>query len=460
MTGTGGVPLDWSKPYLLRAGWLYDPVAREVVANAWLVIEKGNVAQRGLGESADIGLPVFDLSRHLVTPGLIDSHCHLMLPGDGLAPESYIGATDATFFAAVATANLLKAATCGVTAVCDLGSPTTLLLDLKAHLEQPTRAVTAQGASPRDLIEQQRLGIHYQAASAFVSSLRAPLPRVLAAGAPITPTAGHMDYFGGTADTPDQMLRVARRQRASGAEILKVVGNGGGTRYSRPWVPYYGAAELEPLVQEAHAYGQVATIHANHVSAIEAAIESGFDGIEHCSFMVGPGSTVVDLRLVQLMAERGVWVTPTFLPQHRTIELALSGEHASSLPGAKWLDERVRYHEAAVDVAASLWRAGVPLLVGTDAGWRAAGFDSFLVAMELLGKAGLSFEELLYASTLGVARARGVAGRMGSLAIGSAADLAAFAWDRPYPPNEVPKAAEWSLVGGRPIYRSRTAPAP
>ena len=142
---------------LVRSGWLYDPVRRSLIRHGWLVINGSRVERRGEGHEAPPDLPTLDFTRSLVTPGLVDAHCHLTLPSDGTSPEDTVPFLSPAFFAAVAVSQLYNAASNGVTTVCDVGSPGEHLLRLRDHLAHPT--TLPHPGAPRDRVEQRCAGI-------------------------------------------------------------------------------------------------------------------------------------------------------------------------------------------------------------------------------------------------------------------------------------------------------------
>ena len=70
-------------------------------------------------------------------------------------------------------------------------------------------------------------------------------PRILASGPPITISGGHMHYLGGEADTADEVRRIARSHWRMGADVFKMVLNGGGTPRTHPWIPAYSQPEID-----------------------------------------------------------------------------------------------------------------------------------------------------------------------------------------------------------------------
>jgi imidazolonepropionase-like amidohydrolase len=66
-----------------------------------------------------------------------------------------------------------------------------------------------------------------------------PGPRLQLAGRAITHTAGHIHWAGGVADTADEIRRNVRVLVAEGADVIKLVASGGGTKGCIPYLAAY-----------------------------------------------------------------------------------------------------------------------------------------------------------------------------------------------------------------------------
>src|SRR5262249_51014941 len=97
----------------IRAGRLFDPKSGTNLTNQIVIINGDRITDVGANVRIPQGMPVIDLSRATVLPGLIDHHLHLMQeqqPNDGRA--SYLGLHYA-----------LKNLNAGFTTLVDMGSP-------------------------------------------------------------------------------------------------------------------------------------------------------------------------------------------------------------------------------------------------------------------------------------------------------------------------------------------------
>jgi imidazolonepropionase-like amidohydrolase len=230
------------------------------------------------------------------------------------------------------------------------------------------------------------------------------LPRVVTGGRFLAPPG---TYFPGLArEVADEDLPAAAEDeaRASGA-WAKVIGDWVG-RDGR-MQPNYRTATLAEAARRVHAAGARIAIHAITPEAIEAAIEAGFDSIEH-------GQGLRDDHIAA-MAARGIALVPTLtiLPALPAVVAELGLAPAGR---AAMLSAVARHPEMARRAAA----AGVLVLAGTDAGMGPHG----MVREEIryLLDAGMPPETALAAGSWAARRFLGLPG----IEEGGPADLVAY----------------------------------
>lgn len=248
---------------------------------------------------------------------------------------------------------------------------------------------------------------------------------------------------------------------------------------ARAWVNRYadlGYAQIKvysslkpelvpPIIAEAHRRGLRVSGHIPNGMTAEECVRLGFDELQHANFLflnfwktevpetrtparfhaIGERAAGLDLQsapvrdFVRLLAERGVEVDPT-LATFETLFLSRPGE--ASPGNAKIIDRlppqvrRVmstggmaapagmeqRYrdgYQAMVRMVGELYRAGVPLLAGTD---DLAGF-SLHRELELYAEAGLPPAAILKIATLEAARVAKRDAELGTIAPGKLADF-------------------------------------
>jgi len=195
----------------------------------------------------------FDLRNLTVLPGWIDSHAHITwIFGPDGKNAGMNGTTQEAAYASAANAWLTLMA--GFTTVQSPGS----LNDI------PLRDAIAKGSLPG--------------------------PRILTSAEPLM---GRGEQTG----TPDEIRAFVRKQKAAGADLIKIFASGGMTR----GIMTLSQEQLKAACDEANKQGLRTIVHA-YRDAVHAAIVAGCTEIEH-----GLGATDEDLKL---MAEKGIYFDP------------------------------------------------------------------------------------------------------------------------------------------------------
>jgi imidazolonepropionase-like amidohydrolase len=274
---------------VLRAARLYDGKADAVVSPGVVVIADGRIVGTGPGAKAPAGAKVVDLGDATLLPGLMDAHTHLSFESsldwkqdqlDSLKKPIPEQAIDATEYAR-------RTLMAGFTTVRDLGSS--------------------------DLID---VGLRNA-----INAGKVPGPRMLVAVYAIGSRGGHCDPTGGfrpellkepgpeqgVANGPDQIRAAVRFDAKHGADVIKTCATGGVlSEADKVDSPQLTQAELDALVDEAHALGRKTAAHAHGAEGAKRAIRAGIDSIEHGSFL--------DDEAFDLMRKKGTFFVPTPLP--------------------------------------------------------------------------------------------------------------------------------------------------
>jgi imidazolonepropionase-like amidohydrolase len=385
---------DAAPDTVLTAAALWDGTDRAPIEDGAVVIRGGRVVACGpRAELPASAAAVVDFGDATILPGLIDTHVHLIWPGDGTANDVFTtAATDAELLL-TAVRNAQRALLAGVTTVRDLGSRGRVVLDLRDAIAQGT-----------------------------ISG-----PRIVAAGAPITITGGHMHYLGGEADTAADVRRVARTLWKRGVDVFKVVGEGGGTPRTHSWIPTYTTDELAAAVAEARSHETQVTVHANTIEAVRRAVEAGVDGVEHASLYRTRDEVGFDEALVDRMAEQGTFIGHTLTGPYRSIERARAGWATLDEAERSYWDTRQRTWEARVGNYGRMLQAGVRLVASTDAGWSLVPFGEYALTLELIVRAGATPRQALIGATRLAAQAVGLGDEIGTLEPAKAADVSIVA---------------------------------
>jgi imidazolonepropionase-like amidohydrolase len=207
------------------------------------------------------------------------------------------------------------------------------------------------------------------------------------------------------ADDAESVGRCVDENLAAGVDWIKLFSSGRvfGPR-AEVLQPFYGFPQLSSAASRAHAAGKRMSSHCFGGEAADACIEAGVDIIDH-------GWLLSDGQLGE-MARRGMWLCPT-------IGVLTHPEGVlGHLPHGPGRDEARRRIDEVCEVIRGAIRAGVPLLTGTDAMHGGLAYE--LTTLQGLGA---SPKCLLSAATGNAARALGLAGDIGTIREGSAADL-------------------------------------
>ena len=201
----------------------------------------------------------------------------------------------------------------------------------------------------RDLGDRGFLGVRIKEMTSADPLLGAD---VVPAGPPLTSPQGHCWSLGGVVE--ESGIRAAVREHArSGADVIKVMVTGGEmTPGTDPTTCQFSLAALEAAADEAHRQGLMITGHAHGAAGILAAVEAGFDGIEHASFATPDGPTA-DPAVIEQLAASNITVT------------VLAGLKAGTVipePVARHIEmsQHVRSHTAAFPTVPDLPSGAVP----------------------------------------------------------------------------------------------------
>jgi len=365
---------------LLRNGAIVDVRTGRAIVDGAILVAGERIAAVGrsaeFGERPD-GATLVELGGAIIVPGFVDPHVHVAFASE---PDALERVSPNGWDVAARNARTLLES--GVTTVADCGGPGELTLRLKQAID------------------------HGEVAG----------PRLLVSLNPITTRSGHCNFFGALADDADSARSVARALIARGADFIKVMASGGGTRGATPATePQFSQASLEAIVDEAHTAGLYVAAHARAPIAIRRAVLAGVDRIEHMTFETDSG-VAYDLEIVREMVARDTWADPTLPAGVR----ALDSEHVG-LERRTELRQQFAWRYPNYRLLAG---AGVRLLCGTDAGTPLVTFDDFALGPELLSRVvGYSPAEALTSATLWGAQALGLDDSRGSLEPGKLADL-------------------------------------
>ena len=320
----------------VRCGKLIDGLRDRALENAVVVITRGRVSYAGAAKAAPVTGPVLDLPGYTCLPGLIDMHDHIAdRPNDTHDLKVYFTRSAAEQErVARENANITLAA--GFTTVRSPGA-------YIAWAENDLRDRVNRGevAGPR-----------IQAAGIYLT-----IPG--GGGDMLVPGVAEKDIPArvrmGVARGPEQFAEKARLAVAHGVDFIKVIASGAVLAYGGvPGAPEMTPEELRAVVDVAHAAGIKVAAHAHGAQSIKDAIEAGADTIEHAS--------LADDEAIAMAAKHKVALS---MDIYNGDYIATEGRQQG------WPEEFLRKNdettEAQRQVFTKAWKAGAPIVYGTDA---------------------------------------------------------------------------------------------
>ena len=388
----------------IRAAQLVDGISTTAKTDQAILVTNGRIDTVGHQEEVAKQTPpdtqVIDLGDASITPGLIDGHTHLSLAGDGRNYVQMFSETD-EMMVLTGAMNLQRHLAAGITTIREHGARNKVGFTLKEGLER-----------------------------GYI-----PGPRALVSGRPITCTGGHFHMCNETADGEAEMRRSVRRLVHEGADYIKIMASGGGTVGTIPGRASYTVAELHAAVHEAHHFHRLTVAHCRAKESMVRAVEAGIDLMEHAEFLDPDGELRFDPKIAEMMAESGIWISPTlqaWTGYPRIVELrAKRGSDTISNDEITELQQLETRAETRLDVMRRMLDYDLRdrIVPGTDSGVANLAFGHLDYDLQLLVQVGFTPAEALISATRISAEAIGMAGEIGTIAPGKIADLVAFDGD-------------------------------
>ena len=382
---------------VLYCAGLVDGTGRPPLREAALRIADGRVKAVGpvgaLRTQPGEDVVEHDFRPHFIAPGLIDEHTHLGLAGDGRSYEEMDEDPDELMILA-GVQNLRRHLAAGVTTLRDNG------------------ARNMVGFMLREGVRRGYL----------------PAPRMLVCGRPITCTGGHFHWCNEVADGEAEIRKAVRRLVHEGADHIKVMASGGGTRGTIPGRASYSTEELRAAADEAHQLGRLTVVHCRATESMVRAIEAGLDLMEHAEFLDPDGEMRYDAAIAERMREAGMYVSPTLqaagyptvlaLQAKREAEGLTRGEESRLAAAERRVATRVEHFGRMLE-AGLLPR----MVAGSDSGCGNLAFGHLDYDLTLMQRGGMSAMQVLESATRVTAEAIGFGDEIGTLEPGKLADL-------------------------------------
>ncbi|KAJ5980649.1 hypothetical protein N7481_007947 [Penicillium waksmanii] len=282
----------WARPavrgYLFLNANIVDVQEGNILENASLITREGKI-QSVSSSSPESPLPpdltVIDCEGRFLCPGLFDAHVHLCaVPGYKDLSKAFGNSDHSSLLRQpFVAAQMLHR---GFTSVRDCGGAQ---LPLKEAID--------------DVFPGPRLFISGHALSQFGGhgDLRGPHDQAECCGG-----LHSNNHLGRLCNGVPECMAAVREEIRCGADFIKIMGSGGvASPTDKLEHLQFTNAELQAMVECADNAGTFVTAHAYTVKAIRHCIDNGVKGIEHGNF--------VDPATAKLMAEKGVYLTPTLI---------------------------------------------------------------------------------------------------------------------------------------------------
>ncbi|MFD2167426.1 amidohydrolase family protein [Thalassotalea euphylliae] len=316
---------------LIHAAGYVDVASGKLVKNVSVLIDDNVITKVGEQGSIKAGTDtrVINLKDKTLLPGFMDMHVHLTSD----AEDNFLAAKGNSVprQTVKAVKNAKKTLMAGFTTVRNLGAAGYSVIGVRDG----------------------------------INAGEVPGPRIWAAGHSVSITGGHCDdnfsapekksKSGGVADGPWAVRAKVRENIKYGANTIKVCATGGVfSKGTKVGIQQLTEEEMRAAVQEAHMRGLIVAAHAHGTSGIKAAIRSGVDSIEHCSFM--------DEEAIELALKHGTYLSCDIY----NTEYTLAFGEANGVPEANILKEKM-VSKAQRDSFKRATKAGAKMVFGSDA---------------------------------------------------------------------------------------------
>src|SRR5215475_7601361 len=387
-----------AKAYVLKAARMFDGRNNSITSPGLVIISDGKIAGVGANAAFPVGAETIDLGDATLLPGFIDAHTHITMQYREDYAKAALDGLQKPIpqMALEASVNARITLMAGFTTVRDVGS--------SFYLDAGLRNAINNGTVPG--------------------------PRMLVAVHAIGATGGHCDETGfregaigqetgpevGVVNGADEARRAVRLAHKYGATVIKTCATGGVLSLADAVdTPQLTQAELDALVDEAHALRLKTAAHAHGAEGAKRAIRAGIDSIEHGSFL--------DDEALSLMKQKGTYYVPTLMAVQGLTEQIQKGV---AIPPAI----RPKAEAAIAAIHQTFGQAlamGVKIGLGTDAAVYPHGrnAEEFHQMVDL----GMKPIEALKAGTSADADLLGLADKIGTLESGKLADVVAVPGD-------------------------------
>jgi len=373
----------------IQCGKLLDVVNKKTLSKQNILVRNGVIEAIGANVKAPEHAEQIDLSSQTCMPGLMDMHVHI-----------FIDSTKANLDVQGLVSSSADQTLMGLRNLQSLLNQGFTTIRIPGDLEKAYASISLKNAINRGEFDG---------------------PRMLVAPHALSPTGGHGDANSLAADSHlpiainivdgvDEIRRTLRTEFKYGADWIKVMATGGVmSQHDDPNVAAYSDEEFRVFAEEAHRHNKKITAHAHGDSGIRAAVEAGFDSIEH--------GTLMEKSTAKLMAKQGTYYVPTLYVLDWILEMGQKGGiTANNLEKAKLVAMK---HASSVAMA---YKYGVKMALGSDPIFP---MDQAIREFDAMAKRIPDNWYVLQMGTINSAEMLGLEGSIGSLEVGKQADIVA-----------------------------------
>jgi imidazolonepropionase-like amidohydrolase len=359
------------------------------------------------------------LAGRSILPGLIDGHTHISF-GEARSEEELALYTPVEYRTLKAAMNARKVLQAGVTSAFDAATTYNIAPCIRDAID------VGMIEGPRFAVSGRQLTTHQGLEDSFPNEMQFPPGQAAV-----------------LVKSRDDIVEAIRYQVKDRVDCIKVSGSNDSliTPDSLD-----GAAltveELTLIADEARRLGVMSSTHARSRDSVLGAAKAGFDLIFHASYIDDEG--------IELCLKKNIAITPTLTLLVNIIKAN------QSVAGASGSDAFKREVDAAQKGLAKAYRAGVPLIAGSESGWSPVPYGQWhahemQIFVELLGLTPL---EAIHSGTLAATRClRRFGHEVGKLEVGRLADIIVVDGDPTRDITVLQKKSRLDLVfkGGRQI---------
>jgi imidazolonepropionase-like amidohydrolase len=324
-----------------------------------------------------------------IMPGLIDGHTHISF-GEARSEEELALYTPIEYRTLKAVWNARRVLQAGVTSAFDAATT----FDIAQSVRDAIDVGMFEG--PRFAVSGRQLTSHQGLEDSFPNNMQFPPGQagILVKGR-------------------DDIIEAIRYQAKDRVDAIKVSGSNDNliTPDSLDGAAFTDE-EFQLIAGEVRRLGKISTVHARSRDSIRSAAKAGFDVIFHASYIDDEG--------IEACLKNDITITPTLT---LLVNIIAASQGTAGASGGSAFQREV---DAAATNLPRAYRAGVPLVAGSESGWSPVPYGQWharemQIFVELLGMTPL---EAIHAGTLAATRCLKRFGReVGKLEPGRYADI-------------------------------------